>query len=140
MICIVLQTNCLNTFIDYIGVTKSLHPAKKCQKEWNIPLTPILAIWGGEALPSGKIRLLASKKKTKNATQPLVERTCNVLWIFIIHKPSSEVHWNIEARISESPDSHLGKSWWVIKGIFWILITGELYHIKATRVDSYFSE
>jgi hypothetical protein len=35
---------------------------------------PILAIWGGEVLPSGKKRLLASKKKTENATQPLVER------------------------------------------------------------------
>jgi ABC-type arginine transport system ATPase subunit len=29
MICIIFQTNCQNTFIDYIGVTKFLHPARK---------------------------------------------------------------------------------------------------------------
>jgi hypothetical protein len=29
MICIILQRNWLNTLIDYISVTKSLHPARK---------------------------------------------------------------------------------------------------------------
>jgi hypothetical protein len=46
------------------------------------------------------------------------QRTCNVPWIFIIHKPSSEVHWNTEARISKSPKSHLWKSRRDIQGSF----------------------
>jgi hypothetical protein len=37
-------------------------------------------------------------------------------WMDVIHKPCSEVHLNTSARILKSPDSHLGKSWWIILG------------------------
>jgi hypothetical protein len=73
MICIVLQTNCLNTFIDYIGVTKSLHPARKVPERVEYTTHPHIGYMRGRSI-SGKIRLLASKNKTENATQPLVER------------------------------------------------------------------
>jgi len=81
--------------------------------------------------------------KLVNATQPLVERYLeDILCPVDIYnpQPSSEVHQNTDAGISESPDSRLRKSRWVIQGPFWVLITRELYHIKATWVDSYFSE
>jgi hypothetical protein len=44
------------------------------------------------------------------------------------------VHRNTEATISESPNSRLWKSRIVIQGSFLVLITGELYHIKATEL------
>jgi len=51
--------------------------------------------------------------KLVNTTQPLVERYLeDILCLVDIYnpQPSSEVHQNTDAGISESPDSHLRKS------------------------------
>jgi len=51
--------------------------------------------------------------KVVNATQPLVERYLDdILCLVDIYnpQPSSEVHQNTDAGISESPDSRLRKS------------------------------
>ena len=51
--------------------------------------------------------------KVVNATQPLVERYLeDILYHVDIYnpQPSSEVHQNTDAEISESPDSRLRKS------------------------------
>ena len=51
--------------------------------------------------------------KVVNATQPLVERNLeDILCHVDIYnpQPSSEVHQNTDAEISESPDSRLRKS------------------------------
>ena len=51
--------------------------------------------------------------KVENATQPLVERYLeDILCSVDIYnpQPSSEVHQNTDAGISESSDSHLRKS------------------------------
>ena len=51
--------------------------------------------------------------KLVNATQPLVERYLeDILYHVDIYnpQPSSEVHQNTDAEISESPDSRLKKS------------------------------
>jgi hypothetical protein len=53
-----IANNLPNTFTDYKGVTKSLHPTRKVQKEWRYlikPLNPILANKGGETLPISKM-------------------------------------------------------------------------------------
>jgi len=59
--------------------------------------------------------------KVVNATQPLVERNLeDILCPVDIYnpQPSLEVHQNTDAGISESPDSLLRKSRWVIQGSF----------------------
>jgi hypothetical protein len=50
--------------------------------------------------------------KIVNAYQLMVGDTLLVItqWMDVIHKPRSEVHPNVDARISESPDSRFGKS------------------------------
>ena len=66
MICNILQTIC-QTLSLIINVLQSLSILQgMCPKEWMYlikPLTLKLAIRGGEALPKGKMGLLASKRR-----------------------------------------------------------------------------
>jgi hypothetical protein len=62
MICIVLQTNFLNTFIDYIGVTKSLHPARKVPERVEYTTHPHIGYMRGRSTSKWK-DMIAGKQK-----------------------------------------------------------------------------
>ena len=112
LICIVLQTN-YQTLSQIIWVLQSFSILQgTCQKEWKYLIklvTPILAKRGGEALPRGKMWLLASQRRLEMQLKLWLKDTWGtlyVLWIFIIHNPAQRSNKNTEAGKSKSPDSH----------------------------------
>jgi hypothetical protein len=63
MICIVLQTNCLNTFIDYIGVTKSLHPARKVPERVEYTTHPHIGHMRGRSISKWQDTIAGKQKE-----------------------------------------------------------------------------
>jgi hypothetical protein len=63
MICIVLQTNCLNTFIDYIGVTKSLHPTRKVPERVEYTTQPHIVYMRGRSTSKWQDAIAGEQKE-----------------------------------------------------------------------------
>jgi len=101
----------LQTFTDYKGVTKSLHPARNVPERVEVPnktTHPQLGKKKGRSTSKKQDAIANKQKKTGNATQPLVERhlediVCPVD-IYNPH-PSSDMRINTEAGTSEDPRS-----------------------------------
>jgi hypothetical protein len=63
MICIILQTNCLNTFIDYIGVTKSLHLARKVPERVEHTTHPHIGYMRGRSISKSQDAIGGKQKE-----------------------------------------------------------------------------
>jgi hypothetical protein len=63
MICIVLQTNCLNIFIDYIGVTKSLHTARKVPERVEYTTHPHIGYMRGRSTSKWQDAIAGKQKE-----------------------------------------------------------------------------
>jgi hypothetical protein len=120
-----------------------------CLKEWRYlikPLNPRLAKRGGEALPRGKDVIAGKQKKTRNATQPLVERHLEDIQCHVDSdlQTSSVMRINTEAGTSKDPRSIVlgshDESLRVDKIAINFTETGESYNRKSIIVDIYFSE
>jgi hypothetical protein len=63
MICIVLQTNCLNIFINYIGVTKFLHPTKKVPERVEYITHPHIGYMRGRSTSKWQDAIVGKQKR-----------------------------------------------------------------------------
>jgi len=97
----------LQTFTDYKGVTKSLHPARNVPERVEVPnktTHPQLGKKRGRSTSKKQDAIANKQKKTGNTTQPLVERhlediVCPVD-IYNPH-PSSDMRINTETGTSD---------------------------------------
>jgi hypothetical protein len=63
MICIILQTNCLNTFIDYIGVTKSIHLVREVSKRVEYTTHPHIGYMRGRSTSKWQDAIVGKQKE-----------------------------------------------------------------------------
>jgi hypothetical protein len=145
-----LANNLPDAFSDYKGVTKSLHPARNVPKRVEVPnktTQPPIGKKRGRSTSKRQDVIAGKQKKTRNATQPLVERHLED-----IHCPvdksnpqsSSVMRINAKAGISKDPRSIVSGSHDESLRVDEISInfaeTGESYNRKSIIVDTYFSE
>jgi hypothetical protein len=71
MICIVLETNYLNTFIDYIGVTKSLHPAREVPERVEYTTHPHIGYMRGRSTSKCQDVIAGKKKEDRKCNSTL---------------------------------------------------------------------
>jgi hypothetical protein len=128
-----IANNLPDAFSDYKGVTKSLHPVRNVPERVEVPNKTTQP-------PIGK-------KKTGNATQPLVERHLEDIQYPVDRsdpQSSSVMRINTEAGTSEDPRSIVLRSHDESLRVDEISInfieTGESYYRMSIIVDIYFSE
>jgi len=145
-----IANNLPDAFSDYKGVTKSLHPARMCPKEWRYLIKPLIPQLGKKRGRSTfkKQDVIASKqKKTGNKTQPLVEGHLKDIQCPADRcdpQSSSVMRINTKAETSKDPRSIVSGSHDESLRVDEIAINfieaGKFYDRKSIIVDIYLSE
>jgi hypothetical protein len=145
-----IANNLPDAFSDYKGVTKSLHPVRNVPERVEVPNKTTQPPIGKKKRRSTFKRqdvIAGKKKKTGNATQPLVERHLEDIQYPVDRsdpQSSSVMRINTEAGTSEDPRSIVLRSHDESLRVDEISInfieTGESYYRMSIIVDIYFSE
>ena len=145
-----IANNLPDTFSDYKGVTKSLHPARNVPERVEVPNKTTQPQTGNKRgrSTSKKQDVIAGKQKmTKNTTQLSVDRHLEDIQCLVDRcdpQSSSTIRINTEAGSSEDPRSIVlgnnDESLRVEEITINFIETGESYDRKSTIVNCYFSE